>query len=219
MARKRLFVDPARAQAPGGHALGDGARGVGQFGPSPVVDAHDQVERLAVLGRAVGLFEGLDDAGPQAGAPPAPAHVHAPLGELVGAPGKHVGGVVHDEGDLGGRAFPVFGGEGVDAQVAYARVDGARDGVHEGVLPCPVPLGACQAARVGPAPVSVHDEGDVCGDLAALEGGRGHVPLAGAEQGRGGVGGCAIHGGRTMGGHGWLLSITVSERRRLSRCH
>ena len=201
MAREGFFVDAARTQASRSHALGDGSRGVGQLGAPTVVDAHDQVQSLAMSGRSVSLFQRLDHARPQARAASAPAHVHAPLRQLVGAPCEYVGGVVHDEGDLGGRSLPILCREGVDAEVAHARVDCPRDGVHKRILPRPVALGAGQAARVRPAPISVHDEGDVCGDFAAPEGGRIHVPLAGSQQGCRGIAGGAVHGGGAMGGH------------------
>ena len=202
MTRERLFGDTARAQAPHRDILSNGARGVRQLGPATVVHAHDQVESLTVRGRPIGLLQRVDNALPQLGPAPTPPHVHAPLGELVGAPREHVGRVVHDERDLGGRALPVFRGEGVDAQVAHTRVNRAGDRVHEGVLPRPMPLGARQASTVSPAPVSVHDEGDVRRHLTLTKGGRLTVPLAGAEQRCGGVVRCAVHGGGSQVRHG-----------------
>ena len=64
VARKGLFVDAARTQASRSHALGDGSRGVGQLGAPTVVDAHDQVQSLAMSGRSVSLFQRLDHARP-----------------------------------------------------------------------------------------------------------------------------------------------------------
>ena len=104
----------------------------------------------------------------------------------------------------------------LDDTHAHAWVEYYQDGV--GWLPF----------ETTPSYLNVMDKADEYQDISGLDG------LGSEEQnqeeeeekedaepveGRGGVGGCAIHGGRTMGGHGWLLSITVSERRRLSRCH
>ena len=215
---------PGREPARGG-LLGDGARGVGDLGAPPVVHAHDEVEGRVVRRRAVGLLQGADHRLPQAGPAPAPPHVDAPLAQLPGAPLQHVAGVVHDERDLGGRALPVLRGERVDAEVAHPRVDGPGDGVHEGVLPRPVPLDAGQAAAVRPPAVAVHDQGDVRGDLALGEDGRGRLPLARPRQRRPGVRGRPVHGrgtgpgGRRGLAHARLLSRTWSERSLRSRCH
>ena len=202
MARQRLFGNAARTQATHRDILGDGSGSIRQLGPTAVVHAHDEVEGLAVRGCPVGLLQRVDDALPQLGPAPAPPHVHAPLGELVGAPREYVGGVVHDERDLGGRALPILGGEGVDAQVTHARVDRAGNRIHEGILPRPMPLGAGQAAAVGPASVAVHDEGDVRGHFPLSKDRCLTVPLAWPEQRRGGVVRCAVHGGGSQVRHG-----------------
>ena len=60
----------------------------------------------------------------------------------------------------GGRR-PVFGGKAVDRQVAHAVLDRRADRAAHRLDAAPVALEARQAARLRPAAVAVHDDGDM----------------------------------------------------------
>ena len=67
--------------------------------------------------------------------------------------------------DLGGGAFPVFGGEGVEGEVADAAVTGGLDDGADGLDAAAMALDAGEPAFLGPAAVAIHDDGDVGGRL------------------------------------------------------
>ena len=69
----------------------------------------------------------------------------------------------------GGRARPVLGREGVDGEPVDANLVGALEHVEQGALASLVAFGAGKALLLSPAPVAVHDEGNVAGDPGGIE--------------------------------------------------
>jgi hypothetical protein len=69
----------------------------------------------------------------------------------------------HEIVDLGGRPRPVLGREAVDRQILDAEFDGCTHGAPHGLHAHAVAHGARQAALLCPAPVAVHDDGDMSG--------------------------------------------------------
>src|SRR5690606_29146766 len=92
---------------------------------------------------------------------PRPPHAHAPRVHLVAPAPDDVAVEAHEEPDLVGRALPVLRGERVRRDVLDADLDRARDDVEQRRLARLVARRARQPARVGPAPVAVHDDRDV----------------------------------------------------------
>ena len=143
---------------PCGHFLRDRGDGVGDLGPSAVVDAHVQGARAVAPGVVLGLFEFADHRAPQLRAPPGPADPDPPFIELVPLPAQDVLVEAHQEAHFLRGPPPVLGGEGVHTHVFDPQLDRAGHDVQQGRLPCFVALDPRQAALVRPAPVAVHDD-------------------------------------------------------------
>ena len=116
-----------------------------------------------------------------AGHPPVPpageADLHALLVELVAPAHEERLVEPHEVAHLVGRAPPVLRREGVEGEPADADLEGAVDHIEQGDLAGAVPLGAGQAAGVGPTAIAVHDAGHMGGHPGAVEGGRDRVDL------------------------------------------
>ena len=121
----------------------------------------------------LGDVELLDHAAPHAGPRTDPAHPHAHVVQVLAAPADHLAVEPHQETDLLGAALPVLGGERIHRQVLDADFDCPAGDVDEHRFTHLVTLGAVQAALGGPPPVAVHHHGDVIGDLAGRDLGRG----------------------------------------------
>jgi hypothetical protein len=134
-----------------------------------VVDAHRERERVVAGGELLGVLQLLDDRSPQARLAAGPPDADAPFVELVAAAVQHVAVVAHEEAHLLGRAGPVLGREGVDAEVLHARLDRAGDDVEEHLLARPVSFDACESPAVRPPAVAVHDDRDVVRHTALRE--------------------------------------------------
>ena len=67
----------------------------------------------------------------------------------------------HEIVDLGGRPRPVLGREAVDRQVLHAELDGRAYGTPYSLHALAMTDRARQAALFGPAPVAIHDDGDM----------------------------------------------------------
>ena len=76
---------------------------------------------------------------------------------------------VHERMDFGGRSVPVFGGEGVEGEVADAHFSGGGDGVTHGGDGVFVSFGTIETAPEGPTSVAVHDDGDMSRQVAVHE--------------------------------------------------
>ena len=151
-----------------------------------------------------------------------PPDVHSPLVQQLRAPRQDVTGVAHDEADLCGRALPVFRREGVDGKITHSRVDGPGDRVEKRVLAGSVSFGARKSPIIGPAPVPVHDDGDVAGYFPGRKFGCLPRPLAGSRNRLTWVFGSAFHGRQLckFGAHACgLLSRSCSDFSRRSICH
>jgi len=92
---------------------------------------------------------------------------------LAGSSLEEVVEQAHQAGDLLGGAFPVFDREGVEGDVADADGAGGIDDRADCLDAAAVSLQPGKAARLGPAAVAVHDDGNVLRDLAGC--GRRHA--------------------------------------------
>ena len=167
-------------------------------------------------------LQSVNDRFPQFRLAPAPAHVHSPLVQQVCSPSQNVAGVAHDEADLCRRALPVFRRESVDGKIAHSCVDGPGDRVEKRILPRPVPLGARKSPIVGPAPIAVHDDGDVAGHFPCRKFGCLPRPLSRSCDRLTWVFGRAIHGRQLCEFRAHpcaLLSRSCSDFKRRSICH
>ena len=159
--RDRPLVDPV-----GGDALGDqGAHRIHDLGATAVVEGDAEGHPLVAAGQGDDLVHVTQD---PLGHPPvatAGEHdPHPPLVELLPALAEdRVAHHVHEEPHLVRRAAPVLRREGVHRQPRQTEVERPLHHVEQRLLPGPVALGAGQAAPAGPAPVAVHDTGDVAG--------------------------------------------------------
>ena len=70
----------------------------------------------------------------------------------------------HQGADLNAGALPVLGRESKQGEDLDPRFDRPFDHLTHGVHSLPVPSTTGQALAPGPAPVAVHDDGDVPGD-------------------------------------------------------
>ena len=92
--------------------------------------------------------------------PADPLDAHVQVVEL-GDPPEQLGVQAEDVADLGARPDPVLGREPEHGQPADVAAHGDAHEAGEVLLALRVPLRAGQAAAPGPAPVAVHDAGDV----------------------------------------------------------
>ena len=76
----------------------------------------------------------------------------------------HIFEDVHQPVHLFARPAPVLGGEGVDGQVLDPIFHAGGDDVAQVLRAGPMPCQPRQPARNGPAPVPVHNNGDVGGN-------------------------------------------------------
>lgn len=155
-----LFCGDAR-----GH---EGLHGVDDLRTTAVVERDAELEPVVVCGHLLALaqpvaarightrvVEVTEEAEPHADALEALALLLAqqPLLEA------------HEEGHLGGLALPVLRGEGVHRQPLHAECEAAVHHRIHRVLGGLVADTAGEVAHLRPAPVAVHDAGDVPGDL------------------------------------------------------
>ena len=222
MASKSPLIHPARRQTPRGNVLRDRARSICDFRATPVIHAHHQIQSGVLMRFFFRALQSVNDRFPQFRLAPAPAHVHSPLVQQVRSPSQNITGVAHDEADLCRRALPVFRRESVDGKIAHSCVDGPGDRVEKRILPRPVPLGARKSPIVGPAPIAVHNDGDVARYFPGREFGCLSRPLPRSCDRLTWVFGRAIHGRqlREFRAHPCaLLSRSCSDFKRRSICH
>jgi hypothetical protein len=122
-----------------------------------------QGEHAVAGGESLSELQFFDDGCPEPGLAAGPADANTPVVELVAPAVQHLAVEAHQEPHLVGGAFPVLGGERVDAEVLHPDLDGAGDDVQQGGLPGAVSLDPGESAAVGPPAVAVHDDGDVAG--------------------------------------------------------
>jgi hypothetical protein len=174
-----VLVDLLRRQPLGQ----DGPDGVGDLGPTSVVEGD--AEREAGVGRGAG--HGLVDVVQhRVGDPavPPPGHHHpdvAPV-QLDHALGHHLTREAHEVRHLRLGARPVLGGEAVDGQRLEPEPDGGVDHPVQRLLAGGVADRAVQALALGPPAVAVHDHGDVArkpgtGGGRGIGGHRGHCTV------------------------------------------
>src|SRR5690554_2495687 len=161
VAPDRLLADTRRAEPTGRDLRSDVSHRIRQLVAAAIVDAHRQREGAVARCQAFRELQLLDDGCPQPRAAPCPPHAHAPLVELIPAAVEHLAVEAHEEAHLVGRTLPVLGREGINAEVLDTDLDRPCDDVEEGGFASPVTLDPGQAARVRPAAVAVHDNGDM----------------------------------------------------------
>ena len=118
-------------------------------------------------GQRLGFLEQRGDVGGKPGAQADHPHadvVAMKLGEIVAEVTLEK---LHQHRDFFGRPAPVLRGEAVDRQIGDAELDRRAHRAAHRLDAAPMALETRQAARLRPAPVAVHDDGDVLG-LAAI---------------------------------------------------
>ena len=89
------------------------------------------------------------------------AQAHPRPGERVELPAQIEPQQPHEFADLLGGAFPILRREGVEGEIVDAEIDTAAHSLAGRVGAAAMAGDARQAAPCGPAPVAVHDDGDV----------------------------------------------------------
>ena len=112
--------------------------------------------------------------------PADPLDAHVQLVELVD-PAEQLRVQAEDVADLGAGTDPVLGREAEHGEPADVAAHGDAHEAGQVLLALGVALGAGQAAASGPAPVAVHDAGDVepAGGSAVGGGGHGRATIRG----------------------------------------
>src|SRR5829696_8602449 len=146
----------------GGEAVRDYApRRVHDLRAAAVVESHVDIELVVVGGELLRLPHGLQDRSGEVLAASEEPQASAALVQV----GHVVRGDLEKERHQGVhlvlRASPVLGREGVEGERLYADPAGGLEQRGEDLDAGAVARGARKAAALGPAPVAVHDHGDV----------------------------------------------------------
>ena len=94
-------------------------------------------------------------------APPDPADAYAARVHVVAPRAQQRPVELHEEPDLLGGPGPVLRRERVHGQVADARLERSLDDVEQRPLACLMAHRAVEPTRLRPAPVAIHDDGDM----------------------------------------------------------
>ena len=153
-----------------GARIDDATHGIDQFSPTAVVEGDRECESRVVLRELERLVHAPDQPlrDPPVAAP-READPDVALVQLVAALEQDLFVEVDEELHLLLGAPPVLGREGVDGEPVDADLVGALEHVEQGALASLVALGAGKALLLRPAPVAVHDAGNVAGDPGGIE--------------------------------------------------
>ena len=136
-------------------------RRLDDFLPPAVVESHRQREPAIVGGQRFGLDDERDNIGLEIVAfadDPDPDPVGVEFGEIVANEALEE---AHQHRHLVRRTAPVLRREAIDRQELHAALDRRADDPAHRLDAAPMTLEARQAARLSPAAVAVHDDGDV----------------------------------------------------------
>ena len=146
---------------PASNLLGERARRLGDLGAGAVVEGDDERDRLIVARQLHRLVDQRHQLGLDVGALADDADLDAglvQLGEVAADEALHQ---PHQIVDLVDRARPVLGREAVEREVGDAELDRRAHRAPHRLDAVAMTDGARQAVLAGPAPVAVHDDGDV----------------------------------------------------------
>ena len=154
--RKGLERDAA-----GRHLGGKLLRGTRDLLARAVIEGDDERELVVVPGQILRFFEQAPDVGREIVAIADDAHMHAVAVEVGQIVANEAPQQAHQLADFGRRPRPVFGAEREYCQYADAEIAGGAHRAPQRLHAAPMSLPARQAARRGPAPVAIHDDGHV----------------------------------------------------------
>ena len=161
MAGHGLLVDRRGIQPPGRRVLGQQPGRPGDLGAGSVGDADVQGE-LVTAGRLLhDPVDGGAGARTEAIEIAQHGHRHALGAQFPGFPRDVFLQQRHEGADLLGRALPVLLAEREEREDLHPGRQRALDHFPHRLHPGLVPQGARQGASAGPAPVAVHDDGDM----------------------------------------------------------
>ena len=129
--------------------------------PAAVIERDHQREFLVLAREVLRLRQQRQDFGVETGAVADHAHAHAAAVQLRQIVAHEALQQAHQVDDLFGRPRPVLGAEAVDGEDLDAEIARGPHGLAQRLDAAPVALAPRQAARGGPAPIAVHDDGDM----------------------------------------------------------
>ena len=162
-AREDVFPEVAGIQASRANRFQRGPSGGGDLGSGAVGERYGQVKPGVQLGIAFGCLQVFLDVGiePDAVANETQAYPGLlQLGDFRPEIAAQKSGQIQY---LTGGATPVLTAESVDGQPGNAGFDCRFNRATDGAGAFPMPGDTRQAAGFGPAPVAVHDDGDMLG--------------------------------------------------------
>jgi len=146
-------------------AVGDELRGAlgraHDFLPGPVVEGDDQCQVGVIFGEFFGFGEQPRDVGFEPFTLADDAHAHAAFVQLRQIVADEAAQQPHQFADFACGPRPVLGAEGEDGDDLDADFAGGADRASHRLDAAPVALDPRHAACRRPAPVAIHDDGDV----------------------------------------------------------
>ena len=136
-------------------------RRAGDFLTRAVVEGHDEIETGVVARQLLGLVEQRADVGIEARTLADHAHPHPVAVQRRKVVADETAQQTEQIADLACRPRPVFRAEREDREVDDAELMGCANDPAQRLDPAAMPLRARQPARCRPAPVAVHDDGDM----------------------------------------------------------
>ena len=161
-----LDADGVRVELAGRRLRRQSPRRLDDLLPAAIVEGDDERQPAVAARQLLGLVEQRGDVGGEALAAadhPHPHVVGVQFGEIVADEAFQQ---PHQQRNLLGRTAPVFGRKAVDRQERNADLDGGAHRPPHRLDAAAVAFETRQAARLRPAAVAVHDDGDVPGRLA-----------------------------------------------------
>src|SRR5581483_937767 len=177
--RDRLLGDRVGLDLAATHTASDRAHGGRDLLAGAVRERQDDGQAIVVLGLLDAVPERLLHVARQLPGVADDEEPYAVLHHAVELVGQVVLQEPHEARHLVGRAAPVLGGERVQRQILDAELVRELDDRLDRRLATPVPVEAVQAPALRPAPVAVHDDGDVPRQPAGVDSLQGQLSRCG----------------------------------------
>ena len=156
-----LLVDVRRVELAALHLLADAADGIHDFNPAAVAQRHHQRQAVVLGKRRDGFLEMLLHIFRQPVNLADDFEVDIALVQLRRFGLEVVDEIFHQRVHLVLGPVPILGGKRVEREILDAELARRADDFARRIRAAPVPLHARQSVLLGPAPVAIHDDGDV----------------------------------------------------------
>ena len=156
-----ILVNVGRIKFAALYFLADAPDGIHDFNPAAVAQRHDQRQAIVSGKRRDGFFEMLLHVLRQAVNLADHFEVDVVLVQFRRLGLEIVDEIFHQRIHLVLGPVPVLGGKGVEREILDAEFPRRADDFARRIRAAPVPLDARQTMLFRPAPVAVHDDGDV----------------------------------------------------------